>query len=205
MKNALEIVKGLGIELTDEQAETLNTEINANYKTVAEFDKKLKKVEGERDTMKAQFESATETLKGFEGVDVEAINKKLTDYEQKIQQIETDYQKKLEEREFNDVLKDALAGVKFSSQSAKKAVVEDIQKAGLKLMNGKILGLTEYLEELKKSDADAFVSDTPKATFTAPKETKATGKLTKDEIMKIRDTSERQKAIAENIELFTTR
>lgn len=205
MKNALEIVKGLGFELTDEQAEALNSEINANYKTVAEFDKKIKKVEGERDNLKSQFESATETLKGFEGVDVGAINQKLSEYEQKIQQIEADYQKKLDEREFNDVLKESLAGVKFSSQSAKKAVMEDISRAGLKLLNGKILGLTEYLDELKKTDADAFVAETPKATFTAPKETKGAVKMTKDEIMKIRDTSERQKMIAENIDLFTSR
>lgn len=203
MKNALEIVKDLGIELTEEQQATLNSEISANYKTSAEFDKKIKKLQEEKDNLQAQFDSANKTLKDFEGVNVDEIKSKLADYEHKVQDLANDYQKKIEERDFNDVLKASLENVKFSSESAKRAIMEDISKAGLKLMNGKILGLTEYLEEIKRTDASAFVEDKERARFTAPKDTKTGNpKLTKKDILAITDTRERQKAIEENIELF---
>ena len=203
MKNALEIVKALGIELTEEQQQTLNSEISANYKTSAEFDKKIRKLQEEKDNLQAQFDSASEALKGFEGVNVEEVNKKISEYETKVRDLENSYKAKMEEREFNDALQSALADVKFSSESAKRAIVADINKAGLKMMNGKILGLGEYLDEIKKTDASAFAPEKEQARFTAPKDTHSNSpKLTKADIMKIRDTAERQKAIEENMNLF---
>ena len=130
MKNALEIVKSLGIELTEEQQQQLNSEISANYKTVAEFEKKTKKLEEDKNNLQAQIKSAEETLKGFEGVNVDEINQKLADYEKKVAEIENSYKAKLEAREFDDILAESLKGVKFSSNLAQRAVTDDIKKRG---------------------------------------------------------------------------
>ena len=59
-----------------------------NYKTIAEYDKKIKKVEAERDGYKEQLDTANETLKGFEGVDVEEMNKKLEQYKTEKKEME---------------------------------------------------------------------------------------------------------------------
>ena len=41
MKNIIDILKGLGIEVPEDKASDLNKEVAENYKTVAEFDKKV--------------------------------------------------------------------------------------------------------------------------------------------------------------------
>ena len=82
-------------------------------------------------------------------------------------------------------------------------MTDDIKKAGLKVVNGKIMGLNDYLNELKDSDPSAFMAESTPAKFTAPKNTQGEkARITKEDILKMTDTAERQKAIKENIDLF---
>lgn len=81
----------------------------------------------------------------------------------------------------------------------------EIKEKGLKLENGKILGLNDLIDSIKERDASAFVDDDdPPAHFTAVLNHDKSGKKykDKDEIMKIKDASERQAAIAANMNLF---
>ena len=39
MKNIIQILSDAGLEITDEQKKTIETGVNENYKTLAEFDK----------------------------------------------------------------------------------------------------------------------------------------------------------------------
>ena len=159
MKNIIEIIKELGVELTEEQQTGLTKAVNENYKTVAEFDKKIGKLETERDGYKSQLETATETLKGFEGVDVEDLQKKLQEAQTKAKDAEADFQRQLEARDFEDALKTEIAGLKFTSKAAEKAITQQIKDAGLKLVNGKIMGFNDFVATLRESDADAFLTD----------------------------------------------
>ena len=67
-------------------------------------------------------------------------------------------------------MKSELETLKFSSVAARKAVEAEIRAAGLKLKTGKILGLSDLIEQIKTSDADAFVTeaDQIKVRFTQP-------------------------------------
>ena len=85
----------------------------------------------------------------------------------------------------------------------------DIKEAGLKLKDGKILGLNDLIEQMKQSDASAFVDESQQqaqqnqARFTTHVGHQQTpGSMTKKEIEAIKDPSERQTAIAQNIQLF---
>lgn len=85
----------------------------------------------------------------------------------------------------------------------------DIKEAGLKLKDGKILGLNDLIEQMKQSDASAFVDESQQqaqqnqAMFTKPVGQQRTpGSMTKKDIEAIKDPSERQAAIAQNIQLF---
>ncbi len=49
MKNIIEILKGLGIDVPEDKTAELNRLVSENYKTVAEFDKKVGKAETEQD------------------------------------------------------------------------------------------------------------------------------------------------------------
>lgn len=121
----------------------------------------------------------------------------------------TQYWDKKVDRDFSDALKVALDDVKFSSEAAKKSVMADIKEAGLKLKDGKILGLNDLIEQMKQSDASAFVDESQQqaqqnqARFTTHVgQQKTPGSMTKKDIEAIKDPSERQAAIAQNIQLF---
>ena len=72
--------------------------------------------------------------------------------------------------------------------------------------SGKVYGLKELIADIQKEDEGAFLSDEDekKAQFTRGENGGSNSKkLTRDEIMKIKDTAERQRAIADNIGLWT--
>ncbi|MBO7207721.1 MAG: phage scaffolding protein [Kiritimatiellae bacterium] len=207
MQNIIEILKGLNVTLTDEQTAELNKAVASNYKTVAEFDKKVARLEAERDGFKEQMETAQTALKGFEGVDVEQMNRQLNEYKTKAEKAEAAYNKRLQERDFDDALKSAFEGYKFTSAAAKAAILAEVKSKGLTMADGKIVGLSDVMAGIKERDKDAFADETPAAPaaqFTAPIAGATAGKTytSKEEIMKIRDASERQQAIRDNINLF---
>lgn len=194
--------------LTDEQISYVMAE---NGKSISKLQDEVKSLKDDRDAYKKRAEDAEETLKSFEGKDFDAMTKELEGYKKKVEDSKKEFDKAIYDRDFNDALKVELEGYKFSSESAKKAVMSEIREAGLKLKDGKILGLSDLIGQIKSTDAGAFVDEEEeeaeqnKARFTQPKGENggSNGKLTKDDIMKIQDAGERQKAIAENIDLFS--
>lgn len=160
MQNIIEICKEFGIEIpADKHADLLKRVHDEGYITKAEHEKKLGKVETERDKWKQQAETAEETLKGFEGIDPEQIKQDIADYKQRAEDAEKDYAAKLYQRDFEDALKAEMEGYKFTSAAAKKAVMAEIAEAGLKLKDGKILGLSDLVEQIRAGDASAFVDE----------------------------------------------
>ncbi|MFR4974153.1 phage scaffolding protein [Blautia caecimuris] len=205
MQNIEAILTELGIEVPADKKESLTKKVSENYITKAEHEKKLGKVETDRDTWKEKAETAETTLKGFEGVDLETMQKELSDWKQKAENAEKDAQAKLYERDFADALKTEFEGIKFSSEAAKRAIMAEVKDAGLKLKDGKILGLNDLISQMKEKDASAFVDEAQQnaARFTQPiNKQNQGGSMTKDQIMSIKDASERQTAIAANMSLF---
>ena len=149
MENIKEILKKYGIEIPADKVADFEKDVDANYKTINEFNKKIGRVEEERDNIKAQLDTATETLKGFEGVDVEQMKNQLADWKTKAENAEKDYNEKLAARDFSDALKTEMEGWKFSSEAAKKSVMAEVTAAGLKMKDGKILGLKDLMETIK--------------------------------------------------------
>ena len=69
--------------------------------------------------------------------------------------------------------------------------------------DGKFKDADKILENIKTEWADFITTtETHGASTATPPSNNGGGKMTKEEIMKIKDTSERQKAIADNHELF---
>lgn len=197
----------IGLKLTDEQKESIKKSMGEELYSKQELDKKVGKVETERDTYKGRAETAEETLKGFDGKDFETITRERDEWKQKAELAEKDYSAKLAEREKNDLLKEACESIKFSSESAKKAIMADIA-ASVSVKDGKLIGFNDLLDDAKKRDASAFVNEEQqhleqnKAKFTTQQKNNTGETLTKDQIMAMKDPAERQKAIRENIGLF---
>nr|DAE04582.1 MAG TPA: minor structural protein [Myoviridae sp. ctvns3] len=167
----------IGLEITDEQKESIKKSMGEELYSKQELDKKIGKVEAERDNYKERAETAEGTLKGFEGKDFDEITKDRDEWKKKAEQAEQDFNAKIAERDKNDLLEKAFKDVKFSSESAKKSIMTDIA-ASVTVKDGKLIGFNDLLEDAKKSDAGAFVdeqeqqSQQNQATFTAPMGTK---------------------------------
>lgn len=194
--------------LTDEQSE----KVMAQYgKDVSKLQKENEKLTADRDKEKERADTAEETLKNFDGVDVETMQAELATWQQKAKDIEKDYTDKLAQRDFEDALKEEISGYKFTSEAAKEAIMARIRNAGLKVSDGKILGLSDLLAQMKEKDASAFVDEKQEQLeagrakpFTGPLNPNGGGakKMTREEISGIKDTAARQRAIAENFSLF---
>lgn len=207
MQNIEAILKQFGLEVPKEQSEDFRKVFHENYKTVKDYEK----VESDRDKWKGQSETAEETLKRFDGVDLETMQAELDTWKQKAETAENDYKQKIYDRDFSDALKTEMESIKFSSEAAKKAVMAEIKESGLKLKDGKILGLSDLIGQIKEKDASAFVDEQQQkaqqqaARFTTPGTGRTPGghrTMTKKDIYAIKDPSERQAAIAENLGLF---
>ena len=130
--------------------------------------KKTQAAEADRDQWKTRAETAEDTLKGFDGVDVDGLNKQIEDWKNKAAEAQKDFQRQIEERDFNDALKEEMDAFKFTSEAAKKAIMAEVKEAGLKLKDGKILGLSDLIGQIKEKDASAFAPDKDPAKFTDP-------------------------------------
>lgn len=199
-----EELRNLG--LTDEQIKFVMSE---NGKDINELKKNLSDMTSERDKFKEKATNAEETLKKFDGVDVEAMKAEVESWKVKAEESEKAFNQKIYDRDYNDALTSALSSIKFTSESAKKSIAKEIKDAGLVLKDGKILGLNDYIETIRATDASAFVDENKakleegKARFTEGNNGNNGGGMTKESIMAIKDRDERRKAIAENIALFS--
>lgn len=194
--------------LTDEQSE----KVMAQYgKDVSKLQKENEKLTADRNKEKERADTAEETLKNFDGVDVETMQAELATWQQKAKDAEKDYADKLAQRDFEDALKEEISSYKFTSEAAKEAIMARIRAAGLKVSDGKILGLSDLIAQMKEKDASAFVDEKQEQLeagrakpFTGPLNPNGGGakKMTREEIFGIKDRTERQKAIAENLSEF---
>ncbi len=193
--------------LTDEQSE----KVMAQYgKDVSKLQKENEKLTADRDKEKERADTAEETLKKFDGVDVETMQAELAAWQQKAKDAEKDYADKIAQRDFEDALKEEISGYKFTSEAAKEAIMARIRGAGLKVSDGKILGLSDLIAQMKEKDASAFVDEKQEQLeagrakpFTGPLNSGGgSKKLTREEIEAIKDPAEMQQRIAENIHLF---
>ena len=209
MQNIIEILKSNGIEVPEDKVATINKAVSENYKTISEVEKKTSKLESERDSWKDRAETAEETLKGFEGKDFATITRERDEWKKKAEDAEKEYSAKEAEREKQELLKEAMAEIEFTSESARKAITAQISE-GVSVKNGKLIGFNDLLEDAKKNDASAFVNkeqqnlEQNKAKFTTPMNNQSgkVGTMTKDEIMAIKDRGQRREAMMAHKELF---
>ena len=209
MQKLIETLKQFGIEVPEEKHAEVKKALSEHYKNAAEHTKAIGKLESERDSWKERAETAEETLKKFDGKDVDAMQREIDDWKKKAEDAEKNFNAKEAEREKQELLKEAYADIEFTSNAAKNAIMAQISE-NVSVKNGKLIGFNDLLEDAKKNDASAFVDkeqqilDQNKAKFTNPmnNQNRNDVNLTKKDIMAIKDPVERQQKIAENMSLF---
>lgn len=175
MKNIEQILKEAGIEVTYEQKAAVNEAVTENYRTIKDYNTQKKKQEDAEKALEAaneQLKDAQKTIKGFDGVDVEKLNKDIADWKERAEKAEKDYAAKIAQRDFEDMLKTEIAGVKGRNEKAIRANL-DIES----LMNSKNQreDIKKALETLKGAEDTAFmfVNEEAEAQKKAEEEAKA--------------------------------
>lgn len=205
----LELLKKYGVELSEEQEKEFEKEFRKTYKSEGEKNKAVEKVEKERDAWKERAETAESALEGFEGKKPEEILRELKTLQATIETQKNEFESKLAERDLDDAIARELEGYKFTSEAAKREIVADIKKSKVTVKEGKVLGLSDMMAQYKEKDPGAFVDEEKeeleagKARSIGKLNNPAPAKMTKEQISQIRNRSERQKAIMENMDLFT--
>ena len=146
----------LGLEMTDEQKESIKKSIGEEVYSESEHEKKVKKIETERDAFKERAETAEETLKGFDGKDFDGITKDRDAWKKKFEELEAEQKEAAAKAEranmvadflkdtvfVNDITKQAITSrleESLSQETAKGKSVEDLFNAIVKDKDGKLL------------------------------------------------------------------
>ena len=175
MKNIHELLKGIGIEIPEEKKAEFEKSLFENYKTVGEVENirtKLTNAEKERDDLKSQYEADIKKrdadLKavqdqlqsaGADKTKLEELQASLAKQQSDNEATKKEYEEKLAKQQYEFAVKEKVAEIKFSSNSAKKAFMADLMQNPLQVKDGKLLGFDDFVGAYKEQDAGAFVSE----------------------------------------------
>ena len=127
MKNIFELMKEYGLEVPEDKKKDFEKAVLENYKTVKDYDAQKEKLEAAEQKVTASettINGLKEDLKKFEGVDVTGLQQKITDLETDLKNKDTDYQQKMADRDFEDLLTESIRGAGGKNAKAIRALLE---------------------------------------------------------------------------------
>lgn len=181
MKNIYAILEKFGLKIPDDKKKEFDQLVADNYKTVSE-------VEGIKTNL-ANMTQQRDELKDKYDTDIKQRDKDLADLQEKLKTAGTDseklqttldeletlkttyaddkkkYQEELSKQKYEFAVKEKVNSLKFSSNAAKKAFIQDVIAEGLKMKDDDLLGFDDFVEKYKEADEGVFaVEDTQKDT-----------------------------------------
>ena len=145
-----------GLELDKETIDTIMAE---HGKLVTADKEKIVVLQEDLKTKENLIETANKEIESYKSLDIETIKKNADDYKSKFEEAESNYKKELSKRDYIDALKESFSvnGLEFSSEYAKKGIMDDLLSKDLKYDNGKLLGVEDAIKELQTQQPKAFV------------------------------------------------
>ena len=169
-----EFLEGLDLDEGAKLPKSAVDAIMAEYgKDFAEKDNTISTLTTERDGLKVQLNTANQTIQSYKDMDIDGIKQSAADWETKYN---TDTQKlkdDLAAANYGFAVKEAVSGLKFTSESAKKAFIADLTEKKLALQDGKLLGLEDFTKAYQETDPGAFAPEDDDKT---PVFTRGTGR-----------------------------
>ena len=123
MKNIFEIMKEYGLEVPEDKKKDFEKAVLENYKTQTDYDNQTKKLDAANETIKANdtaMKDLQTQLDGFKDVDVTGIS----DLEEEKKNIQKDYDSKIADRDFSDLVKESIAAAKGKNPRAIMALLD---------------------------------------------------------------------------------
>lgn len=201
MKNIHTILSEIGISIPDDKKAEFDKAVAENYKTSAEFEKKVNRLTDDLNAEKERADTAVETLKGFEGKDFDAITKERDEWKKKHDDLEASHKKEQEDREFSAAMETAITESKGKNA---KAITALLDVDTLRASKNQQADIKAAIDALRAENGYLFEDNGGAARFTGGNRNGGAGggTLTRKDIMAIKDPAERQAKIAENIHLF---
>lgn len=177
-----EELKGKG--LTQEQIDFVMAENGKDLKQLQDdnktltadrddWKKKAEAAEEKEETLKQQLKDAQDTIKGFDGVDIEKLNKDIADYRERAEKAEKDAKAQILQRDQRDYLNAEFDKLGIESERTRKSLAAEIMgEDGLKWKDGAFMGLSDFLA--KENEKDHFYQTKEEKDEAATKE-KAAG------------------------------
>lgn len=148
-----EFLKSLGLA-----QEAIDKIMAENGKDIAAEKAKTTKLENERESLKEQLKTATESLEGFKDVDPAAMQSEIDKLNKQLKDQQASFDAKEADRAFKDMLKEA---IKTAGGRNDKAVMAMLNMNELKASKNQSEDIKKALETVKESDAYLFGSDEP--------------------------------------------
>ena len=120
MKNIFEIMKEYGLEVAEDKKKDFEKLVLDNYKTVSDYEtqaEKLKTAEGKVTTL-------TENLDKFKDVNVDELKDTITTLKADLENKDKELKDKLADRDFNDLLRESIAGANGKNAKAITALLD---------------------------------------------------------------------------------
>lgn len=193
------MLKGMGI--TDDQIETI---IEAHTETVNGLKDEISGLKEKAEKLDSVQSELDKAKKNLEAADSKGLEKKYSDLKAEYDQYKADVKAKadnaLKDKAYRDILREAKISEKRFDAVMR---LTDLSKVEL-TDDGKIKDAAEVLKQVKSDWSDYVQTEGQQGatSHTPPTGSGNGGALTKADIMKIKDTAERQKAMIENHELF---
>lgn len=127
MKNIFEIMKEYGLEVPEDKKKDFEKTVLENYKTMTDYDNQTKKLDAANDTIKANdiaMKDLQDKLDGFKDVDVSGLNQTIKTLQTEKENIQKDYDAKIADRDFNDLVKESIAAVNGRNTKAITALLD---------------------------------------------------------------------------------
>lgn len=152
----------LGDSYTEDIDKAVSAEIGKNFVSKGDFNTKNEELK----STQSLLETANTTIQGYKDLDIEGIKQSAANWETKYNTDTQALQDQLEKTKYGYAVTQAVSGLKFSSESAKKAFVEELTGKKLPLEGEKLLGLEDFTKSYKETDPGAFAPEVEPPTFT---------------------------------------
>lgn len=120
-------MKEYGLEVPEDKKKDFEKSVLENYKTVTDYDNQTKKLDAANDTIKANdtaMKDLQDKLDGFKDVDVSGLNQRIKDLETEKANIQKDYDARIADRDFNDLVKESISAVNGKNAKAITALLD---------------------------------------------------------------------------------
>ena len=132
---------GNGAHLSDDLVEQIMAE---DGKAKTEMQNTITSLTAERDGLATQLNDANTAIQSYKDMDIDGIKKAAADWETKYNADTQALKDQLKGVQYAHAVENAVGGMRFTSESAKKAFVADLTAKQLPIQDGKLLGLDDF-------------------------------------------------------------